>query len=103
MCPGLCRVHMYIGILAAEATRLTEILEELGAAGHPYKLTIPAPALLGERMWQAAQSSAAYASYEEFVHDTVPLLAREIEHAVALPHPPAVIQVHVRNIHDVGT
>jgi len=81
------------GILAAEATRLQSILAELGAPDHPYKLTVPAPALLGERMWQEAQSSEAYASYEEFVEDCVPLLAEELKQALALPRPPAVVQI----------
>jgi len=62
--------------------------------GARYKLTIPAPALLGERMWQPAQSSAAYSSYEAFVDDCVPYLARELELVMStVDKPPAVIQI----------
>lgn len=48
-------------------------------------MTIPAPALLGERMWLEAQSSGAYATYEEFVDDCVPILRNEIELLLACP------------------
>ena len=83
------------GILASEAVRLQEILKELGAPDHPYKLTIPAPALLGERMWQESQDRciAAYPTEQEFVNDTVSYLARELELACELENPPAVIQI----------
>lgn len=43
------------------------------------KATLPAPALLGERMWDAEASSKAYPTREEFVADCVPILRREIE------------------------
>jgi 5-methyltetrahydropteroyltriglutamate--homocysteine methyltransferase len=43
------------------------------------KATLPAPALLGERMWDAGKSSNAYPSREDFVRDCVPILRREIE------------------------
>ncbi len=43
------------------------------------KATLPAPALLGERMWDAAASSKAYPTREAFVQDCVPILRREIE------------------------
>ena len=43
------------------------------------KATLPAPALLGERMWDAAKSSAAYPKRENFVRDCVPILRREVE------------------------
>jgi 5-methyltetrahydropteroyltriglutamate--homocysteine methyltransferase len=43
------------------------------------KATVPAPALLGERMWDAAKSSAAYPKRENFVRDCVPILRREVE------------------------
>ncbi len=43
------------------------------------KATLPAPALLGERMWDAELSSPAYPTREEFVRDCVPILRREIE------------------------
>ncbi len=43
------------------------------------KATLPAPALLGERMWDPVASSKAYPTREEFVRDCVPILRREIE------------------------
>ena len=43
------------------------------------KATLPAPALLGERMWDPAASSRAYPTREAFVRDCVPILRREVE------------------------
>lgn len=43
------------------------------------KATLPAPSLLGERMWDAELSSAAYPTREAFVRDCVPILRREVE------------------------
>ena len=43
------------------------------------KATLPAPALLGERMWDAEVSSKAYPTREQFVEDCVPILRKEIE------------------------
>src|SRR5688572_13272889 len=43
------------------------------------KATLPAPALLGERMWDPEQSSRAYPKREDFVRDCVPILRREVE------------------------
>jgi 5-methyltetrahydropteroyltriglutamate--homocysteine methyltransferase len=43
------------------------------------KATLPAPALLGERMWDAGKSSKAYPAREDFVRDCVPILRREVE------------------------
>jgi 5-methyltetrahydropteroyltriglutamate--homocysteine methyltransferase len=43
------------------------------------KATLPAPALLGERMWDAEASSKAYPTREAFVQDCVPILRSEIE------------------------
>lgn len=43
------------------------------------KATLPAPALLGERMWDPEKSSAAYPQREDFIRDCVPILRREIE------------------------
>lgn len=47
--------------------------------GRDIKATLPAPALLGERMWDAEKSSDAYPSREDFVRDCVPILRREVE------------------------
>ena len=43
------------------------------------KATLPAPALLGERMWDAQASSKAYPTRESFVQDCVPILRHEVE------------------------
>ena len=41
--------------------------------------TVPAPALLGERMWDASKSAKAYPKREDFVRACVPILRREVE------------------------
>ena len=43
------------------------------------KITLPAPALLGERLWDAERSKKAYPSRDDFVRDCVEPLRREIE------------------------
>ncbi len=43
------------------------------------KATLPAPALLGERMWDPVKSSKAYPTRDAFVQDCVPILRREAE------------------------
>lgn len=43
------------------------------------KATLPAPALLGERMWDPVRSSKAYPTREAFVEACVPILRREVE------------------------
>ncbi len=43
------------------------------------KATLPAPALLGERMWDADKSSNAYPTRESFVEACVPILRHEVE------------------------
>lgn len=43
------------------------------------KATVPAPALLGERMWDPDRSKKAYPKREDFVRDCVPILRREVE------------------------
>lgn len=42
------------------------------------KATLPAPALLGERMWDADKSRSAYPTRRAFVEACVPLLRREL-------------------------
>src|SRR3954464_10273798 len=42
--------------------------------GRMIKATLPAPALLGERMWDADKSSKAYPKRDDFVRDCVPIL-----------------------------
>lgn len=61
------------GFIAQEVRFLKEI------TGRQIKATLPAPALLGERMWDAQKSSAAYPTRDEFVRDCVPVLRREVE------------------------
>jgi len=43
------------------------------------KSTLPSPALLGERMWNAEKSGKAYPTRNDFVRDCVPILRRELE------------------------
>ena len=43
------------------------------------KATVPAPALLGERMWDREKSAKAYPKQDDFVRDCVPILQREVE------------------------
>ncbi len=43
------------------------------------KATLPAPALLGERMWDPVKSAKAYPTRDAFVQDCVPILRREAE------------------------
>lgn len=47
------------------------------------KATLPSPALLGERMWDAERSKAAYPNRDDFVRDCVPILRREVELLIA--------------------
>ncbi|MEE2887106.1 MAG: cobalamin-independent methionine synthase II family protein [Planctomycetota bacterium] len=50
-----------------------------GITDRSVKATLPAPALLGERMWDATASAKAYPTREDFVRDCVPILRRELE------------------------
>jgi 5-methyltetrahydropteroyltriglutamate--homocysteine methyltransferase len=43
------------------------------------KSTLPSPALLGERLWDARKSARAYPKREDFVRACVPILRRELE------------------------
>jgi 5-methyltetrahydropteroyltriglutamate--homocysteine methyltransferase len=43
------------------------------------KATLPAPALLGERMWDPVRSAKAYPTRDDFVRACVPILRREVE------------------------
>jgi 5-methyltetrahydropteroyltriglutamate--homocysteine methyltransferase len=43
------------------------------------KATVPAPALLGERMWDPVKSAKAYPKREGFVRDCVSIIRREVE------------------------
>jgi len=61
------------GFIAREISYLKQI------TNRKVKATLPAPSLLGERMWDAVKSSTAYPTREEFVQDCVPILRREVE------------------------
>lgn len=61
------------GFIAAEA----KFLKGVARAGT--KITLPAPALLGERLWHPVRSRNAYPKREDFVRDCVAPLRREIE------------------------
>ena len=61
------------GFIAAEA----KFLKSIAKVGT--KTTLPAPALLGERLWDPERSKKAYPRREDFVRDCVAPLRREIE------------------------
>ena len=61
------------GFIAQEVTFLKTL------TNRQIKATLPAPALLGERMWDPEASKKAYPTREAFVQDCVPILRREIE------------------------
>ena len=60
------------GFIAAEAKFVKEV------ATVATKITLPAPALLGERLWDAGRSGKAYPTREAFVRDCVTPLRAEI-------------------------
>lgn len=61
------------GFIAQEVAFLKQITR------HEIKATLPAPALLGERMWDAQRSAKAYPTRDSFVEACVPILRRELE------------------------
>ncbi|HUQ72886.1 MAG TPA: cobalamin-independent methionine synthase II family protein [Planctomycetaceae bacterium] len=61
------------GFIAAEVAFLRPL------TNRRLKATVPAPALLGERMWDPVKSAKAYPKREDFVRDCVPILRREVE------------------------
>lgn len=61
------------GFIAREAQFLKSV------TNRQIKSTLPSPALLGERMWDADRSARAYAKRDDFVRDCVPVLRRELE------------------------
>src|SRR6185369_6754502 len=60
------------GFIAAEAAFLKKF------STVETKITLPAPALLGERLWHPVRSRAAYPKRDDFVRDCVEPLRREI-------------------------
>lgn len=61
------------GFIAREVTFLKRITKQ------QIKSTLPSPALLGERMWDATKSAKAYRTRDDFVRACVPILRRELE------------------------
>jgi 5-methyltetrahydropteroyltriglutamate--homocysteine methyltransferase len=61
------------GYIAREVAFLKQL------TGRNIKATLPAPGLLGERMWDAEKSAQAYPNRDDFVRDCVPILRREVE------------------------
>jgi 5-methyltetrahydropteroyltriglutamate--homocysteine methyltransferase len=61
------------GFIAGELAFLRQ------ATARKTKITLPSPALLGERLWDPERSRRAYPKREDFVRDCVPILRRELE------------------------
>jgi len=61
------------GFIAQEVAFLKRI------TSRKIKATLPAPALLGERLWHPERSAKAYPKRDDFVRDCVPILRRELE------------------------
>ena len=61
------------GFIAREVAFLKTVTER------QIKATLPAPALLGERMWDPAKSARAYPKREDFVRDCVSILRKELD------------------------
>lgn len=91
------------GFIAQEVAYLKKL------TGRNIKATVPAPALLGERMWDKEKSSKAYPNRDDFVQDCVPIIRREIEllrdEGVSIvqvddPHLCLFVDSHVRSQYD---
>lgn len=61
------------GFIAQEVRFLKQITDK------KVKATLPAPALLGERMWDPEKSKKAYPTRDEFVRACVPILRNELQ------------------------
>src|SRR4051794_17613615 len=61
------------GRIAREVKLLKKITNRM------IKATLPAPALLGERMWDKEKSSKAYPKRDDFVRDCAVILRKELE------------------------
>jgi 5-methyltetrahydropteroyltriglutamate--homocysteine methyltransferase len=61
------------GTIAREVSVLKKITKS------KIKATLPAPALLGERMWDPQKSAKAYPNRDDFVRDCAVVLRRELE------------------------
>ena len=78
------------GFIAAEAKFVKQV------ARVATKITLPAPALLGERLWDAERSKKAYPKRDDFVRDCVAPLRAEI----ALLQDMGVEMVQIDDPHD---
>lgn len=103
---GEWRRRSYIGVIAelahgfelsrsADGRPMTVVVEPLAprdpgfiareiaflkaSSSRSIKATLPAPALLGERLWDPEKSAKAYPARDDFVRACVPILHREIE------------------------
>jgi 5-methyltetrahydropteroyltriglutamate--homocysteine methyltransferase len=61
------------GLVADEARFVRSVTDAM------FKVTLPAPALLGERLWDARRSAKAYPHREDFVDACLPILRHELE------------------------
>ena len=61
------------GFIAKEVAYLKKL------TNRDIKATLPAPALLGERMWDPVKSAKAYPTREAFIRDCVPILRKELQ------------------------
>lgn len=61
------------GFIAQEVAFLKKITRK------QIKATLPSPALLGERLWDAEKSKKAYPNRDDFVRACVPILRHELE------------------------
>ena len=93
------------GFIAREAQFLKSV------AGVRTKATLPAPALLGERLWDPERSVRVYPRRRDFVRACVPILRREAELLVAAgidilqiddPHLCLLVDPQVRARYDDG-
>ncbi|HET6574207.1 MAG TPA: cobalamin-independent methionine synthase II family protein [Fimbriiglobus sp.] len=64
------------GFIAREVAFLKTV------TGRRIKATLPSPALLGERLWDAELSARAYPTREDFVRACVPVLREELQRLV---------------------
>ena len=72
--PAVVAPIEYYRPLAAEEVRYTRKLTQ-----RRVKATLPAPYIVGRRMWHPDHSKAAYPSPEKLMADCVPILRQEIE------------------------
>lgn len=73
------------GVVAKEVRFLKRVTSKA------IKATLPAPALLGERLWEPSKSVAAYPDREDFVRACVPILRQEL--AALVEEGVAIVQI----------